>query len=270
MRVVRAVLVLALVLALVALWSRRAGFEGAVDEAIVGGAPATKGRYPWFARIVHREGSFAAGVLVLPRIVLTAAHVAKNVTASTRVLVGKHTLHDAANVETRRVVGVRIHPNYSKQFWENDIALLLLDAPCTHRPVALAGIGEKAPRNLTAIGFGTTLPMRKRDPNRDVRWPKDLQEAQLTVHPCRRLLDAFAADKRPLAIGKLFAGGEHSTCKGDSGGPLFRKGRTADEDRVYGITSMSLSCGMGLPAAYSSVSHYASWIQTTMQQLLAA
>ena len=262
--VIMACLVLATAFAL----AKTEQFEPGVQAAVVGGKDAVAGRYPWFVTLYFKDpanGALVAGcggMLIAPDVVLTAAHCG----SFDSLAIGRHSLTSSAGVEMRKPLAIIGHPQFSMETLTHDIALILLDKPSTYKPVKIASPGTPIPSKLSVLGFGIDRPMdlMKISPeeyddaikNRPTR----LQEALLDVRPCDSLT------KNPG--GRLIcAGGKVSGCKADSGGPLFRKGRTAAEDVVFGATSFGEQCGMSKPAAWTSVPAMHDWVLTAMREL---
>mmetsp|Transcript_32301 Transcript_32301/g.78834 ORF Transcript_32301/g.78834 Transcript_32301/m.78834 type:complete len:201 (+) Transcript_32301:2-604(+) len=55
------------------------------------------------------------------------------------------------------------------------------------------------------------------------------------------------------------------SCLGDSGGPLFMKGKSAGEDRLVGLVSWGRGCAEpGYPGVYTNVPYFFDWIVETV------
>lgn len=263
--VLMACLVLAMILALAQhrAQDRFQAREG-VQAAVVGGNDAVAGRYPWFV-VLHANVPgygivpLCGGMLIAPDIVMTAAHC----NAFDSLAIGRHSLTSNEGVEIRKPIAIISHPQYSGiGQMVHDIALVLLDKPSTHKPVKLAMPNTPIPRKLSIIGVGLDRPMNLvTPPDRPMkRKSSRLQEALLDVRPCASLVDN--------PEGRLIcAGGKVSACLGDSGGPLFAKGRTPADDVVFGVTSYGFECGRSLPLAYTSVPSYHGWIMETLREI---
>lgn len=60
-------------------------------------------------------------------------------------------------------------------------------------------------------------------------------------------------------------GSPTDTCQGDSGGPFFKKGATAADDVIYGVTSYGDGCAEpGVPGAYADLHAFMLWMRAEM------
>lgn len=241
------------------------------EPQITNGHDATPGAQPFMVGLLHAEvassfdAQFCGGSLVDPSWVLTAAHcVFDSVEADDLdVLVGGHDL--SANDGTRvRADGIVVHEAYSPDTQLNDIALVHLSAAQSASLIDAAGSGdvalESAGTNVTLLGWGGMTVDQENQTYATV-----LQQADMPVvddGTCAGELDGFDASAMLCAgAPEDDADGGVDACQGDSGGPLFA---TVDTRRVQiGIVSFGPTCGLTL-TAYTSVSTYESWIDTTI------
>lgn len=93
-------------------------------------------------------------------------------------------------------------------------------------------------------------------------------KVSLSIYDNKLCADAFAGHRSVrsgVQASQLCAGnvaGGYDTCQGDSGGPL----QITDQGNhcvfyVFGITSIGQGCGAELPAIYTRVASYLSWIE---------
>ncbi|MBN3303144.1 CFAD factor, partial [Amia calva] len=212
---------------------------------------------------IQKNGThFCGGFLVAKQWVMTPLE------RRSRVVLGAHSLSRPEG--TKQISGIaecHLHPHFSEENYDNDIALLKLDSPVTLtpavRPVQVQRGGGNLPegQQCSTAGWGWITNYH--------RLPMVLQEVSVTVisqHLCGRsdyygdqlTRNMMCAATCPSNSRKLC----QDACRGDSGGPLIHKGV------VVGITSTGgKKCGKPKkPGVYTVVSHYTQWIDSILQQ----
>jgi hypothetical protein len=227
-----------------------------VRAIVGGGVPSAEGIGRSIITIVGSRGNFCTGVLIAPRVVLTAAHCVQPVAIYKIVEYGADRQPKLRDVRT-----VAIHPAFNMQAImahraSADVALLQLEAqpPGTNAAiVAVPQLPIVAGSRFTIAGIGVTV--RGEGKSGGI-----VRAAGLiaTGHPGTlqiRLVDPVAQGTRD-GLG---------ACTGDSGGPVF-------EDRqvgaaVVGVISWSTgpndAAGCGGLTGVTPLTLYRDWILQT-------
>lgn len=228
--------------------------RGLTDQLnrILGGTPVLKGKYPECCLIGQRFPNrsmqwFCTGVLVHPRVVLSAAHCHQPPGSVSNVVAlnceDEDQLGDAEIISARRTV---VHPNYASTGL-HDISVLILRKDATVAPVQIASTKEiSAVTRTTLVGFG----------NDDVFSTQGFglkREVEVDItHIQRTPTDSLDAAEDQLGFEsdlEFVAGGNgYDSCNGDSGGPAYIL--TGGERKVAGLTSRATRtatkpCGEG-------------------------
>ncbi|EFX78607.1 hypothetical protein DAPPUDRAFT_53218, partial [Daphnia pulex] len=230
---------------------------------IVGGTPAAEGEFPYVV-VLRLNGYLCGGSLIGRSYVLVAAHCLaffnQTDVAGFYLLINTLSMDGGGpNYVTKRVKKFIIHPRFNKQFYNNDVALLVLSSPVAanssflNLPTNQAAATTLKPTttnvSATIAGWGTT--------SFGGSVSSTLLKANVTI------LDnsICAAQYGTTFVGANMlcaAAPDTDTCQGDIGGPVIVNGV------VVGITSFAVGCADPKYAGvYTRVSTYVTWIQTT-------
>jgi len=135
-----------------------------IAPRIIGGDESDPGDFPWHARQIRADGTWAGcgGSLVTNEYVLTAAHCVLNDTDTSQFQIGALCApyepgdNCGQTVETFGVIDIFVHPNYFEYTSEADYALIRLDGTSSIMPVTMDR-GEFSPnyditKNLLVSG----------------------------------------------------------------------------------------------------------------------
>ncbi|KAK9889118.1 hypothetical protein WA026_004389 [Henosepilachna vigintioctopunctata] len=247
---------------------------------VVGGQEALPGRWPWMAAIfLHgskRTEFWCGGSLITAKHILTAAHCTRD--SRQRPFAAKQFTVRLGDIDLKRndepsapvtfkVSEIRVHPQFSRVGFYNDIAILVLDHParkskyviplCLPPPSALRE--NFAGKRTTVVGWGTTY-----------YGGKESTVQRQAILPVWRNEDCNEAYFQPITSNFICAGyseGGTDACQGDSGGPLMAFWDTRWIQ--VGVVSFGNKCGEpGYPGVYTRVTGYMNWIRENTREKL--
>jgi secreted trypsin-like serine protease len=232
---------------------------------VVGGTAVPGGKYPFVAFVEGRmEGLrfFCGGSLIDRDSVLTAAHCAEGVRASTMTVTVGRTVLSSDQGQERKVSKIFVHPRYNYNTSANDAAVLKLSRSVSgitpiKRAAASQDYLERPGRFATIAGWGNTIKQPPDGDDKGSNFPNRMREARVPLvsdSSADEIYDAYFRRSSGYIPPIMVAAGKEGkdTCQGDSGGPMFAK--TSSGPRQIGITSFGAGCGArGYPGVYAEV-----------------
>jgi secreted trypsin-like serine protease len=167
-------------------------------------------------------------------------------------VIGLHNVNGTTGNQTRDVVEIIIHPNYSGNSLNNDYALLRLDEPITDfEPIKLCTdtAHDEEPVMSTTMGWGATSSGGSSS--------NFLLEVDVPIDDSCGNYSNNEITNNMVCAGDS-NGGEDS-CQGDSGGPLIMT-NSDGEYELIGIVSWGYGCAEpNYPGVYSKIHSRLDW-----------
>ncbi|CAL8283158.1 unnamed protein product [Lota lota] len=244
------------------------------SEGIVGGQEAPAHSRPYMASIQMDDGvnrkHECGGFLVADQWVMTAVHCLPTGANERKVVLGAHSLTDAEETkQTFDILHVYNNPDFNPNNYDNDIALLKLDRPITEseavKAIAYQRAGDTTPAEGAVVetaGWGSVNNLAgSTDRLKEVFM--DVVDPQLCArydYYGYKFTSNMMCSHRLCPKPCRHRSKTEDTCDGDSGGPLIYEGV------AVGITSNGgKKCGqVKKPGIYTIISHYTTWINSTM------
>uniref|UniRef100_A0A336KSU8 Phenoloxidase-activating factor 2 n=1 Tax=Culicoides sonorensis TaxID=179676 RepID=A0A336KSU8_CULSO len=253
--------------------------EGGLDFTITDIDPKFAGfaEFPWTVALIDRatDQCSCGGSLILPQVVLTAAHCASPSSGiSLKVRAGEwdtQTQKERLPYEERNVQQIIQHPKFNDRSLHYDMALLILESPFTlNSHINTVCLPTQNYQTNSANCFATG-------------WGKDkfgasgvysviMKKISLPMVPSKtcenKLKQTRLSSKFKLHNTFVCAGGVigRDTCEGDGGAPLHcpvngNSGRYVQT----GIVAWGIGCNTDVPAVYANVASMRNWIDETLQ-----
>jgi secreted trypsin-like serine protease len=242
--------------------------------SVIGGHNATIAQYPSLAYI---EGSAATtgyactGTVVAPRVVLTAGHCVEDIESSSitqpteiAVATGISNLRHIPRAQISQVTQVLAYPGFDPTKLHGDAGLLILAAPVTAPPIALATSADAAlyepGDQLTIAGWGIDNRTTGHAPDQLQAATVPIEEASRCRQGTRRFYPFFEPSRQLCALDIPHF---HVTaCHGDSGGPAIAT-RTDGTMVEVGVTSLGDgNCNPSSPAVFTRTDQITTWVQS--------
>ncbi|XP_062542396.1 trypsin-2-like [Armigeres subalbatus] len=233
------------------------------DPLLVGGTESSWGRFPSAAFITTPTLSYCGAAVIHPEFVLTLAQCVldrngTHLPAHVEVIAGDLNIYpESVDRQTRGVVELIVHQNFTEFNLRNDIALLRLDRkfelPSNTVDVAIRRkriVPNEASCQLPGWGIQRTTTDGK-----IVSVQKYLEVEILDRDLCN---EAYIHEGRVresmLCGGNLFQS-TNAACSGNLGSPLYC------DDQLTGVMSYGVNCGLANdPPVFSQVRYFNRWI----------
>jgi len=232
------------------------GIPNANPEKIVGGVEATPHEFPWQVGLFF-NGYFCGGSIISEKYILTAAHCADGV-YSHEVVIGAHEIRDPSNTIIN-AYSPTVHPEWDSFSLSNDLAILELDTEIdwaefgdNAAPNCLATSGDFSGQTALVSGWGR--PSDNAGGISDVL--RKVEAPVMSQSEC----ESYWGNLNEGIVCINTEGG-HSSCNGDSGGPLSIPGSVYEQIGIVSFGSAA-GCEIGAPAGFSEVAKYIDWISS--------
>ncbi|XP_055301714.1 trypsin eta-like [Sitodiplosis mosellana] len=230
------------------------------DFRIIGGKPAKAGEFRGQVSLQNRfYAHICAGTLIDPFHIVTAAHCHQRQKPIGYVMGDDLTvtLHGNETRQRRKIVHFVPHPEFSRETFQNDIAVIRVDEPFkvteTFGPMHRSNSTPTKGIRCTVVGWGYTSNSEDSDISYNLL---KTDVFVIDINFCNSSFSYEGAMKPGMFCAGRTKGGGHDACQGDSGGLLTCAPRT-----LSGVISFGNECGLpNFPGIYSDVSMYKDWI----------
>ena len=198
-------------------------------------------------RLASGNKAFATATLIAPRWALTAAHVVEDLDCIGLVTSTGH----------HEIVHVVVHREWADKAGRDDLALLLsaTDFGLDYYPPLATG--DERPGDVVSVcGYGMTGPLSSGYTTIDGR----LRAGTNTIERFENGMIICLAKRRSSPL-------EFCIAPGDSGGPLFCRGRLAGVNSITMRDKGPLMSREGEESGHVQVSRYREWIESVMEDV---
>jgi len=244
-----------------------------ITVKIVGGTEITPNEFPFLAYLqVNFTGTdgfqqLCGGSIYNENHIITAAHCVgfpgDFESFQVRVVAGKHSADaQSSHEQIRLITQINIHPNYSRETLENDIAILKMESPLIFNErvsaISIATTDPAVNSRVVVAGWGRLRTFATSAPP----IPRKVSVRVFSNPYCSLMYGLF----NQVTDAMLCAGihvpifGTKGSCQGDSGGPLFTERKP---HRLVGVVSWGMGCALlSYPQVYARVPHFADYIKS--------
>ncbi|KAH8316309.1 hypothetical protein KR067_004693, partial [Drosophila pandora] len=248
--------------------------RGLGPELQLSGDDSRPGEFPFMVAILSNGRFIGGGSLIAPEVVLTAAHIFRNMT-DIKIRAGDWDLTSARewfDPQERLGILIKKHKDFNYETGVNDLAIVFLDQPFqlqNHiRTICLPSWEEILEDTCKVAGWGI-----KKFGDRYLSSPmKSIELPLVDRDQCQyQLRQTELGPDFQLDPSLICAGGEEGvdSCTGDGGSALFCQMR---EDRSryvqVGIVNWGMECGQkDVPAVYTKVEMFKDWIEKELKSI---
>jgi endonuclease G len=240
-------------------------------QRIMGGVPADANEFPDCCLVGRRNPNgtinwFCSGVLIHPRVALTAGHCHITSELANVVAFGaqnQNQLNDAEILSIQRMVA---HPLYVQTRKTHDVSVIILHTAARTPPVILGSSADlNSAQKTTLVGFGNDDANSTRGFGVKRKVTVDITEIR------RKASDNLSSIEATLgfdsAVEFVAGGSGFDSCNGDSGGPAYISPADGPA-KLAGLTSRAIEtadhpCGEG--GIYTRVDANLDFIKETAQ-----
>ncbi|KAM7341819.1 trypsin-3-like [Cochliomyia hominivorax] len=233
--------------------------ENEEDEEVNVVGYATLGQFPFFATL-FLDGYFrCGGCIISTNYILTAGHCIFNFTASQiQAVIGIVEIKPNSTGFLHNATKLILHPNYNNETLAFDIGLIEVGDPMKLNTSNVDSIQltDKVGNylsNITATVVGYALNITAQDENDKLKYG---HMSMYTEDECNAAISPDIFNHSICAANYL---AKVSICSGDSGGPLII------DHKLFGIVSSYYTCGTNIPAVFTRVNSFRSWIINNSQ-----
>jgi V8-like Glu-specific endopeptidase len=207
-----------------------------------------------------REDKICSGVMYSSSLVITAAHCIEG-NGNIVVIAGQNS--DSERGETLSIYKWEIHPRYSSQTFQNDIAVGFLNFSSRIGKNVQLNLNPKFIKNNTRLyGWGINQN------NVDTGKPMSIKQNDYSASG-KKYFKSF--NSKTMVAAGFYNGSEKTfggACSGDSGGPLISKNGSSLS--LIGIVSYGSAkgCNVNIPTVYTRISYYTSFILESLNKMI--
>lgn len=221
-------------------------------DRIVGGQPATADEFPECCLVGKKNPNgtirwFCTGVLVHPRVVLTAGHCHVSNMVANVVALHASDQADLSSADVVPVLRMVANPLYVQTRTVHDISVMILRNAAQTAPIGIATTKElNAAQQTTLVGFGNSDFQSTKGFGIKRKVTVDITEVQRKAG--KDLGDVEEKLGFDSNLEFVAGGGGFDSCNGDSGGPAYIT--VGAKRKVAGVTSRAIEgavdpCGEG-------------------------